>query len=85
VEGGKPFAYMLDKDGKPAEAFATSTTLANGAKIVVMGEGMASLLALGKPEGVRLTGIPRDPKGTTYWGKDSVIFMEEVLGWLVKP
>jgi hypothetical protein len=83
VEGGTPFAYMLDKDGKPAEAFAASTTLANGAKIVVMAEAMASLLELAKPEGVRLTGVPRNFEATTYWGKDSVIFMEEVLAWLV--
>jgi hypothetical protein len=49
-----------------------------------MGEGMASLLMLGKPEGVRLSGVPRDPRGTVYWGKDREVFMEEVLAWLVK-
>lgn len=85
VEGGKPFAWRLDENGKPAEAFATSTVLENGAKVVVMGEAMASLLVLGKPEGVRLTGVPRDPRNTTYWGKDSEVFMEEVLAWLAKP
>lgn len=83
VEGGTPFAFVLDKDGKPAEAFAASAVLPNGAKIVVMGELMASLF-LGKPEGVRLTGVPRDPSRTTYWGKDSAIFMEELIAWLVK-
>jgi hypothetical protein len=84
VEGGTPFAFMLDKDGKPANAFAASTTLSNGGRVVVMGEAMASLLDLGKPEGVRLSGVPRDARGTTYWGKDSMVFMEEVIGWLVK-
>ncbi len=84
VEGGTPFAYVLDKDGKPAEAFAASATPGKGARIVVMGEGMASLLGLGVPEGVRLSGIPRDPRGTKYWGKDSTVFIEEVFAWLVK-
>ena len=36
------------------------------------------------PEGVRLTGVPRDPTRTTYWGKDSAIFMEEMVAWLIK-
>jgi hypothetical protein len=48
---------------------------------VVLGEGMASLF-LGDPNGVRLTGGPKDPTTTTYWGKDSAIFMEELLTWL---
>jgi hypothetical protein len=84
VEGGTPFAFVLDKEGKRAQAFAASTTLDGGGKVVVMGEAMASVLNLGKPEGVRLSGVPRDPRGTTYWGKDSVIFMEEVIAWLVR-
>lgn len=83
VEGGTPFAFVLDKDGKPAEAFAASTTLPNGAKVVVLGEGMASLF-LGKPDAERLTGVPRDASRTNYWGKDSAIFMEELIAWLVK-
>lgn len=83
VEGGTPFAYVLDKEGKPAEAFAASTTLPNGARIVVIGEGMASLF-LGKPGAERLTGVSRDPTRTVYWGPDSTIFMEEVVAWLVK-
>ncbi len=53
--------------------------LDNGGRIVVLGEGMASLF-LGEPNGVRLSGSLNDP--TTYWGKDSAIFMEEVLTWL---
>lgn len=83
VEGGTPFAYVLDKEGKPAEAFAASAKLPNGARVVVIGEGMASLF-LGKPEAERLTGVSRDPARTVYWGKDSAIFMEEVVTWLVK-
>jgi hypothetical protein len=81
VEGGTPFAFQLDKDGKPAQPFAASTRLERGGRIVVMGEGMASLL-LGVPEGKRLTGPERDVQNTVYWGKDSAVFMEEVLAWL---
>ena len=83
IEGGTPFAFQLDKAGKPAQPFAAWKKLDNGARIVVMGEGMASLF-LGKPEGARLSGAPRDVGGTTFWGKDSTVFMDEVLTWLVK-
>ena len=81
VEGGTPFAFQLNKEGKPAQPFGAYKQLNNGARIVVLGEGMASLF-LGVPEGVRLTGVPNTPTSTTYWGKDSTIFMEEVLSWL---
>ena len=33
---------------------------------------------LGQPNGVRLSSGPAQ----TYWGKDSAIFIEEVLAWL---
>jgi hypothetical protein len=81
VRGGTPFAWQLDRDGKPAQPYASHATLGS-ARIIVMSDGMASAF-LGKPEGVRLTGVPRDPKNTVYWGKDSAKFMEEVLAWLV--
>ncbi|HYO82172.1 MAG TPA: DinB family protein [Bryobacteraceae bacterium] len=83
VEGGTPFAYQLDRDGKPAQAFAAWKKVDSGGRIIVLAEGMASIF-LGKKEGQRLTGPPRDAMNTVYWGKDSVIFMEEVLAWLVK-
>jgi hypothetical protein len=79
VFGGTPFAYQLDQQGNPAQPYAAYSKLDNGARIVVMGEGMASLF-LGVPEGVRLTVQPANPK---WWGKDSMIFMEEVLSWLL--
>jgi hypothetical protein len=82
VEGGTPFAYRLDADGKPAEAFAAYQKLPGGGRIVVMAEGMASIL-LGTLEGARLTGMPRDARNTVYWGKDSAVFMDEVTAWLV--
>lgn len=81
VEGGTAFVFQLDKDGKPAQPFGAYKRLDNGARIVVLGEGMASLF-LGGPNGVRLTGVPNDPTMTTYWGKDSAIFVEELLMWL---
>jgi hypothetical protein len=83
VEGGTPFAFQLDTGGKPAQPFAASVVVPGGGRIVVMGEGMASLF-LGVPEGRRLTGPPRDARNTVYWGKDSGIFMEEVLAWLAR-
>jgi hypothetical protein len=79
VEGGTPFAYQLDKAGKPSHPFGAYVRLDTGGRIVVLGEGMASLF-LGDPAAVRLSG---DQKNLTpYWGKDSTIFMEEVLTWL---
>jgi len=81
VEGGTAFAFQLDQGGKPAQPFGAYKRLANGARVVVLGEGMASLF-LGVPDGVRLAGVPNDPTRTTYWGKDSAIFMEELLAWL---
>ncbi|MDE3196506.1 MAG: hypothetical protein KGN84_09190 [Acidobacteriota bacterium] len=79
VFGGTPFAYQLDRAGKPAQPYASYVKLDNGARIVVMGEGMASLF-LGEPGAARLTVDPANPK---WWGKDSAVFMEEVLTWLL--
>lgn len=85
VTGGTPFAWQLDKDGKPGEPFAAYVEIENGGKLVVLAEKMA-WLGLGVPEGVRLSGVPNDVSKTTYWGKDSKIFMEEVRCWLTcKP
>ena len=79
VEGGTAFAFQLDKDGKPSKPFGAYKRLDNGGRIVVLGEGMASLF-LGDPNAVRLSGSQNEP--TPYWGKDSAIFMEELLAWL---
>lgn len=81
VEGGTPFAFQLDEGAKPAEPFGAYMRVNDKARVVVLGEGMASLF-LGVPHAVRLTGVPKDPTKTTYWGKDSAVFMEELLGWL---
>lgn len=83
VEGGTPFAWQLDRDGKPAQAFGASAIVGKGGRVIVLADAMATLF-LGSPDGVRLTGVPRDPSRTTYWGKDSAIFMEELLTWLIQ-
>ena len=82
VEGGTAFAWRLDKHGKPAEPFAAYAQVGR-ARIIVLAEGMATL-HMGTKEGERLSGVPNDPAHTTYWGKDSAVFMTEVLGWLVE-
>jgi hypothetical protein len=79
VFGGTPFAWQLDRKGHPAQPYAAYVKLDNGARIVVMAEGMASLF-LGVPDAVRLTVDDTNPK---WWGKDSYVFMEEVLTWLL--
>jgi hypothetical protein len=83
IEGGRPFGWQLNKDGTPGQVFAASATVGQAGKVVVLSDAMATLF-LGAPDGVRLTGVPRDPTRTTYWGKDSAIFMEELLTWLTK-
>lgn len=83
VAGGIPFAYQIDKNGRKGFPFAAYKQLTNGGRIVVMGEGMATLF-LGSKDGDRMSGVNRNPKKTRYWGKDSYIFMEEVLSWLLK-
>lgn len=57
------------------------STNRNG-KIIVMSDGMAGLLYFMGTDGIRLTGTK--PSDTKYWGKDSKIFMEEILIFLTK-
>jgi hypothetical protein len=82
VEGGTPFAFQLDREGKAAQPFAAWAKPDGGGRIVVLGEGMASGF-LGSTDGVRLSGVPRDASRTTYWGKDSFAFMDEIFAWLL--
>lgn len=84
VEGGTPFSRMIGEDGKPSEhVHGAFVEQPNGGRVVALSEAMASLL-MGTVEGVRRTGEPRDPAKTTYWGKDSTVFMEEVVTWLTR-
>jgi len=55
--------------------------LPNGGKIIVMSDGMAGLF-MGEKDGKRLTGT--NPSDTKYWGKDSKVFMKEILNFLIK-
>ena len=82
IVGGTPFAFQLDPNGRPAQPYAAYKKLDNGARIVVLAEGMASLF-LGSSDGVRLHEDPVNPNNTKWWGKDSQVFMEEVLAWLL--
>lgn len=81
VEGGTPFSFVLDADGKPAAAHGAYAKLDSGARIVVLGDAMVTIF-MGRPDGERLQGS--GPLDTRYWGKDSAMFMEEVLRWLAK-
>lgn len=83
VEGGTPFAFQLDKDGKPGPPYAAWQKVAGGGRIVVLAEGMASLF-LGSANGQRLSSVQFNGDMDRYWGKDSAIFIEEVVSWLVK-
>jgi hypothetical protein len=83
IEGGTPFGWQLRKDGQPGQVFAASATFGRAGKLIVLSDAMATLF-LGTPDGARLTGVPRDPTRTVYWGKDSAIFMEELLTWLTQ-
>ena len=82
VEGGKSFGFQLDRDGNPSQAFASSVETPSGGKIVVLGEGMATLF-LGSKDGQRLSGSPDDYARTNYWGKDSAQFNADILTWLL--
>lgn len=79
VTGGTPFSLIQDTERL---AHAAYVELPSGGRVVAMGDAMVAL-GLGKPEGARRSGVPNDPSKTTYWGKDSALFMEEVLTWLL--
>lgn len=84
VEGGTPFAFQLDRDGKPAQPYGAWKKVEGGGRIIVLSEGMASLF-LGSAQGHRLTAVNDNTGVDQYWGKDSAIFNEEVLSWLASP
>ncbi|MEM7548575.1 MAG: hypothetical protein AAF363_02810 [Bacteroidota bacterium] len=77
VLGGEVISKVYMEGDHVHSAYVNTS---NGGKIVVMADGMASLL-MGSAEGVRLTGtVPAD---TRYWGKDSRIFMQEMLAFFL--
>jgi len=82
VKGGIPFGWRLDAKGKVAETYAAYSEVGNGGRVVALAEGMANL-GMGTASGERLSGVPRNPSKTTYWGKDSKVFMQEIRNWLI--
>ncbi len=80
ITGGKPLSYAFDEGDYP---HAVYTTTPEGGKLIATGDGMASLL-LGLPEneGVRFSGT--SPADSKFWGKDSRVFIREVMGWLLE-
>lgn len=83
VTGGSVFGYQLDEDGNTTAAFATTQTTDGGGRIIILADGMAAGL-MGTSNGQRLSGVTRNPAKTTYWGKDSAVFLTEVIDWLAK-
>ncbi len=83
VAGGNAFAYQLDKQGNPGLPFAAWKKVEGGGKIIVMADAMATLF-MGVEGAERLSGVPGNPRETTYWGPDSYAFMKDVFTWLVK-
>lgn len=83
VEGGTAFAWRLDASGNCAEPFASYVETPQGGRVIALSEAMA-YIGMGTAHGERLTGIDRDPKRTTYWGKDTKVFMEELRSWLIQ-
>jgi hypothetical protein len=78
IEGGTVISRVYDEGNYVHCAYVK---LPSGGKIIVMSDGMAALL-LGGPEGVRFSGT--GPADSKFWGKDSGIFMEEILAFLLK-
>jgi hypothetical protein len=81
LTGGIPLSIVNDEGVYQHGAY---TKLDNGSKIVAFGDGMFGLLmGLPQGEGIRLSGATKgDP--TKWWGKDSHIFMQEIITWLLK-
>ncbi len=82
VDGGTPFAYQIDEQGKPSQPYGAWKKVEGGGRVVVLAEGMASLF-MGSPEGRRLTPVTGN-SDSVYFGKDSAIFMQEIISWLLK-
>lgn len=80
ITGGKPLSYAFD-EGECLHAVYEITP--EGGKIIATGDGMASMfLGLPENEGIRFSGT--GPADSKFWGKDSVVFIQEVVGWLLK-
>jgi hypothetical protein len=78
ITGGKVISRVNDDGNYIHSAY---TRLRQGGKLIVMSDGMAGLL-MGGANGERFSGT--GPSDSKYWGKDSKIFMQEILSFLVK-
>lgn len=78
IKGGHVISSVYDEGDYVHSAY---TLLPSGGKIIVMSDGMAGLL-LGSPNGVRFSGT--GPTDSKYWGKDSRVFMQEILAFLME-
>ena len=80
---------LVRRTGEERGTEAAHVETKTGGRVVALAEAMANLKiwrSQGKwnGKGGRLSGVPRNPAKTVYWGKDSVIFMKEVRNWLLK-
>lgn len=78
IKGGTVISRVYD-DGNYVHC--AWQKLPKGGKIILVSDGMAGLL-MGKPDGIRFSGT--GPSDSKYWGKDSEIFMQEILSFLIK-
>lgn len=76
VRGGIPSSVCMEQ-GIQISSFVH---LENGGKLYVAGETMAALL-MGYPDGERNVHKKME---TCWWGKDSRIFMKELLDWAIR-
>lgn len=76
VKGGIPSSVCMEQ-GRQISSFVH---LNNGGKLFVAGETMAALL-MGYPDGERNVHKMMESR---WWGKDSRIFMKELLEWAIK-
>lgn len=77
VIGGRIISKVYMEGDHVHSAYVNTSA---GGKIIVMADGMAALL-MGSAKGERLTG--KVPSDTKYWGKDSTVFMQELLAFFL--
>ena len=76
LKGGIPASVCMEGGW----LHSTYVKLDNGGKLFVLGETMVGLL-MGLPDGERNT---HNMMQTKWWGKDSRLYMEELIKWSVK-
>lgn len=76
IIGGIPASVCMEKGW----LHASYVKLENGGKLFVAGETMVALL-MGLPDGERNVHKKMETK---WWGKDSKIYMKELLAWSIK-